>query len=175
MALHLHKIVFTLIVLLLPHTHVYSKSYYVDAIKGSDNNNGFALSSAWKTIEKVSNTSFKPGDIISFKSGQQFIGVLSISSSGSNGAPIIYTSYGGSEPAIIDGNGDSTAIYSYNQQYLEIKNLAVTNFRSGVIAMSDLFNGIYIVNEDAGVLNHFHFNTMKNNFSGIAVVEAFCR
>lgn len=161
MALHLHKIVFTLIVLLLPYTHVYSKSYYVDAIKGSDNNNGFALSSAWKTIEKVSNTSFKPGDIISFKSGQQFIGVLSISSSGSNGAPIIYTSYGGSEPAIIDGNGDSTAIYSYNQQYLEIKNLAVTNFRSGVIAMNDLFNGIFIVNEDAGVLNHFHFNNIK--------------
>ncbi|MEJ7830721.1 MAG: right-handed parallel beta-helix repeat-containing protein, partial [Segetibacter sp.] len=104
---------------------------------------------------------FKPGDNIAFKSGQRFIGVLAISSSGKQNAPIVYTTYDGNEPAVIDGSGDSVAIYIYNQQHLELKNLAVTNYRKGTLGVTDLFNGIYIVNEDAGTLHHFHFDRIR--------------
>jgi len=72
------------------------RNYYVDAVKGSDNNNGLTTSSAWKTLAKISVTVFKPGDVIAFKSEQRFIGILSISSSGNKGAAILYTTYGGS-------------------------------------------------------------------------------
>ena len=139
----------------------FSQQYFVDADKGNDNNNGLSPAKAWRTLEKVSSTPFKPGARIAFKSGQRFKGILHVSSSGKEGAPVTYTTFGGANAAIIDGNGDSTAIYSFNKEYIDIVNLAVTNFRSREIGMNDLFNGIYIVNKDAGTLHHFHFDKVK--------------
>lgn len=158
--LFLKQIFFSLACLLCIKS-AYCRDYYVDALKGNDNNSGLSPTSAWRTLEKVSNGAFKPGDKILLKTGQRFTGVLTISSSGSEGAPIVYSTYGGSVPAIIDGHGDSVAVYSYNQQFIEIRNLSVTNFRQGTIKGDDLFNGIYIVNHDAGVLHHFHFDRLK--------------
>ena len=152
MKLQFYKNIFTCTILLLAVMSVAGRNYYVDAIDGNDKNGGVSPLSAWKTLAKISVTIFKPGDVIAFKSEQRVIGILSISSSGNKGAAILYTTYGGSKPAIIEGNGDSVAIYSYNKQYLEIKNLSITNFRKGIIKVDDLFNGIYIVNEDAGTL-----------------------
>ncbi|HEX2631070.1 MAG TPA: hypothetical protein VHM26_18780, partial [Chitinophagaceae bacterium] len=139
----------------------FSRNYYVDVIGGNDSNNGLTQSAAWRTLAKVSGFAFEAGDIISFKSGQRFIGTLTISASGKPGKPVIYTTYGGKAPAIIDGAGDSTAVYSYNKEYIEIRNLSVTNSRKGEIKIDDLFNGIYIVNENAGVLHHIHFDNIR--------------
>jgi hypothetical protein len=138
----------------------FCKTYYVDAKSGYDNNNGLSTKSPWKTLSKVSTTLFNSGDRIAFKSGERFLGTLIISTSGKPEAPITYTTYGGTQPAIIDGNGDSAAIYSYNREYIELRHLAVTNFRKGTITENDLFNGIYIVNQDAGTLHHFHFDRL---------------
>ena len=80
-------------------------SYYVDAQKGNDNNTGESPKSPWKTLDKVSKHSFLPGDQINFKAGQIFKGTLIISTSGAEGKPIIYTSFGGKVPAVIDGEG----------------------------------------------------------------------
>ncbi|MDP4240523.1 MAG: right-handed parallel beta-helix repeat-containing protein [Bacteroidota bacterium] len=139
----------------------FSATYYVDAYNGNDSNNGLTAKSSWKTLSKVSNTSFRPGDIISFKSGQLFKGVLVLSSSGSSSAPISYTTYGGKQKAIIDGNGNSAAVYSYNKQYIELRNIAVTNFKEGLIKDNDLFDGICIVNHDFGTLHHFYFDNIR--------------
>jgi hypothetical protein len=161
MRFHFYNYLFTFIVMLTAVTSAYSKNYYVDAVKGSDNNSGLSKSAAWKSLAKVSSASFIGGDKVSFKTAQRFVGKLNISSSGKQGAPIIYTTYGGDVPAIIDGNGDSVAVYSYNKQYIEIKNLAVTNFRNGTAKADDLFDGIYIVNHDGGTLHHIHFDNIK--------------
>lgn len=146
---------------LLCFASAYSKTYYVDALNGNDKNNGSSIASPWKTLQRVSTFTYQPGDIIAFKSGQTFTGTLFISTSGKTGLPLTYTTYGAKQPAIIDGNGDSTSVYSYNKEYIELKNLAVTNFRKGTITMADLFTGIYIVNQDAGTLQHFHFDGIK--------------
>src|SRR5688572_32441641 len=116
----------------------FARNYYVDAVSGNDNNNGFLPASAWRTLEKVSGFTFGPGDIISFKSGQRFTGLLTISASGSAGKPVVYTTYGGQQPAIIDGGGDFAAVYSYNKEHITIRNLAITNFRKGTIDIDDL-------------------------------------
>jgi hypothetical protein len=39
-------------------------TYYVDATNGDDYNDGLLPSTAWKTIAKVNNSSFDPGDQI---------------------------------------------------------------------------------------------------------------
>ncbi|MEO7309580.1 MAG: right-handed parallel beta-helix repeat-containing protein [Chitinophagaceae bacterium] len=137
------------------------KDFYVDAVAGNDNNNGLSKNVAWRTLEKVSNNSFTPGDIIAFKTGQRFVGTLHINSSGTEFRPLIYTTFGGATPSIIDGNGDSTSIYCLNHQYINLTNLAVTNFRNGVVTKDDVFTGIRIINQDAGTLHHFHLDSVR--------------
>jgi hypothetical protein len=78
----------------------YCEKYYVDAVNGDNNNSGISATSAWKTLDKVSNSSFKPGDKILFRAGQVFKGTL-IVSSGAIGKPLIYESYGSGNPAVI--------------------------------------------------------------------------
>ncbi|MEO5947217.1 MAG: hypothetical protein ABIP79_10415 [Chitinophagaceae bacterium] len=157
----IQKRVFFFSILLTLVSSAVGRDYYVDAMNGSDNNNGISAKTAWKSLDKVSNAIYLPGDKISFKSGQRFEGMLTISSSGKEGLPLTFTTFGGKEPAIIDGKGGSAAVYSHNKEYIVLSNLAVTNFREGTITIDDLFNGIYIVNEDAGTLHNFHFDNIK--------------
>src|SRR5438874_2701055 len=63
-------------------------TYYVDAVAGSDANNGTGLDSAWKSLAKVDATSFSPGDQILFHAGQTWVGQLWPQGSGAAGSPI---------------------------------------------------------------------------------------
>lgn len=78
----------------------FSKTYYVSNA-GDDANSGQSKNAAWKSLIKVNNTVFDPGDSILFKKGDVFIGAFSISNSGTSGSPIVYATYGtGSKPTI---------------------------------------------------------------------------
>ena len=46
---------------------LFADTFYVDSINGSDDNSGKSTQSAWKSLEKVNATTFKPGDKILFK------------------------------------------------------------------------------------------------------------
>ncbi|MBQ2677254.1 MAG: discoidin domain-containing protein [Clostridia bacterium] len=112
-------------------------TYYVDSLGGNDSNAGTSSSAAWKSLDKVNATTFKPGDNILFKKGGVWDGTLYPKGSGENGAPITISSYGDSlAMPLINGNGeyflagdrDDAAVYLYNQSYWTISNLEVTNF-----------------------------------------------
>ncbi len=78
--------------------------FYVDAIKGDDNNQGNAPSEAWKTVTKVNSMRFEPGTKILFKRGQTFnSGPLLPQDNGEVGRPIVYGSYGNAKfrPGIV--------------------------------------------------------------------------
>jgi len=49
-------------------------TYYVDATGGNDNNSGTNITSAWKTIDRVIDETFLPGDNILFKRGEVWTG-----------------------------------------------------------------------------------------------------
>lgn len=76
--------------------------YYVSNT-GSDSNDGLSTSSPWQTINKVNNASFRGGDIIKFKSGDQWREQLTIPTTGVDGRPITFTSYGAGNKPIING------------------------------------------------------------------------
>ena len=42
-------------------------TYYVDSENGNDINDGTSEETAWKSLEKVNETTFKPGDKLRFK------------------------------------------------------------------------------------------------------------
>jgi len=88
-------------VMWISSAEVCAVNYYVDATGGDDNNNGRSDATAWKTISKVNSFNFQPGDAILFKKGETWREQVTISSSGSEGNPIIYSSYGtGPKPVI---------------------------------------------------------------------------
>lgn len=74
--------------------------YYVDNA-GNDLNNGTSKATAWKTIKKVNESKFLPGDQILFKAGDVWNEKLVVPSSGNPGHVITFGSYGtGSKPLI---------------------------------------------------------------------------
>ncbi len=77
-------------------------TYYI-ATSGSDTNNGTSTSTPWKTLAKVKNATFNPGDNILFKRGDSWEGGITVSSSGASGNPITYGAYGTGDKPVITG------------------------------------------------------------------------
>jgi len=84
-------------------SQVFATTYYVDATTGNDNNSGTSPATAWKTIAKVNNSYFNPGDSILFKRGEVWREQLNVPSSGSPSNPIIFGAYGSGNVSIISG------------------------------------------------------------------------
>jgi PKD repeat protein len=130
-------------------------TYYVDSTGGNDNWNGTSPSTAWQSLTKVSATTFSPGDQILLKADSVWNGQhLYPKGSGSAGNPIVMDVYGTGAKPLINGEGAyQEAVYLYNQEHWEISNLDVTNYGAAGPAMRQ---GVRIIGEDCGTLNHIH-------------------
>ncbi|NIK70567.1 S-layer homology domain-containing protein [Paenibacillus sp. BK720] len=137
-------------------------TYYVDSEGGNDSNDGLSEATAWKSLTKVSATTFQPGDSILLKAGSEWTGEqLHPLGSGAEGSPITIDMYGGASPKPkLNGAGviDSVVEF-YNQQYWDINNLEITNTAAGApedpSKLADL-RGMHVTGRDAGVLKHFY-------------------
>lgn len=100
-----------LILWLLGYTLISSATtYYVDSVNGNDIYNGISISRAWKSLAKVNSHSFDPGDTISFLRNCEWTGELTITSSGTELRPVIFTAYGKGTKPIIKNPGVNRAI-----------------------------------------------------------------
>ena len=112
------KTVSFLIVLLFSNMLI-ANTYYVNSEVGSDANTGKSKSKPWKTLWKVNQQVFKPGDKILFAAGTSYEGKLVPKGSGKEGNVIKIDRYGkGANPAI-HGNG-------YNEYTLLLYNVELT-------------------------------------------------
>jgi len=90
--------------------------YYIDSVGGNDNNNGTSESTPWKTLSKVSSTTFSPGDNIYFKRGSSYSGCATINGNGTAGNPITVGAYGNgnapsfTNPSYSNNNGNAMRI-----------------------------------------------------------------
>src|SRR5262245_29877485 len=96
-------------------------AYYISPA-GHDNNPG-TLDKPWRTISKINNVIFKPGDSILFSGGSTFTGTLYLDKNdvGTSAAPIKIGSYGTGRASI--GPNTGTGIYCYNTSGISISNL----------------------------------------------------
>jgi len=102
------------------------QNYYVDCSAATDGTG--SITSPWNSLVDANAASFGPGDQLLFKKGATCTGTLSPTGSGSAGSPFVISSYGtSSSGAVIDGGGSSSAIHLYNEQYITLSNLEVTN------------------------------------------------
>jgi parallel beta-helix repeat protein len=83
---------------------VFAKNYYVDP--SSSGSNQGTLTDPWKSIGDIPEyvNYFLPGDTVFFKRGQQYSGTLSINSSGSSSAPIVFMPYGSGNAPVFQYN-----------------------------------------------------------------------
>jgi hypothetical protein len=105
-----------------------ARSFYVNSAIGNDSNSGMSVSQAWKTLQKVNNSTFLPGDSILFACGSVFHGQLTINTQGSDKRLIVFNSYGtGAKPIIATDGKFEEAVFLYNSSYVTIENLEITN------------------------------------------------
>jgi len=140
-------VLLSLIILHVFILNVYSQShtYYISS-DGNDNKSGLSIKAAWKSLERVNQVTFHPGDAILFKSGDIWNGQLHPLGSGSDGKPIIIDRYGaGSIPVINFGELAGAGIKLVNQEWWIIRNLEVTSGappkqligRQGIVALAE--------------------------------------
>ena len=152
----LHKkilLLFVLLVCFLTACRTQANStYYVDALLGSDSNDGRSKEKPWASLEKVNATVFDPGEKLLLKAGTRYQGRLSPQGSGSALAPIIVDRYGEGAKPLIEAEGQfNEALLLENQEYWEINNLQLTNtgarreeFRYGVRVRSPGTSGLCV-------------------------------
>jgi len=114
----------------------YNVNYYIDAINGSDGNDGISSTTPWKTISKVNSHQFNPGDTILFKKEQEWNETLEIHLSGSSQQPIIYASYGdGKKPCITTDKG--LCIEIDDAEYIIVKDFELKESKKGIKIRGD--------------------------------------
>ena len=98
--------------------------YYV-AAAGDDTASGTSPGTAWRSVDRVNAASFKPGDRISFRAGQEFRGNLRLgpASAGQATAPVVITSFGGGRAILLAGHDTGITLESVG--WVTISNLAV--------------------------------------------------
>lgn len=86
-------------------------TYYVSSSEGDDSNDGLTDLTPWRTVQKVSETIFAPGDSVLFKRGDVWYGTFRpIAHFGSTGAPVTYGAYGtGDKPQLRNSIPKDTA------------------------------------------------------------------
>ena len=103
-------------------------TYYVSSMQGSDANAGTSSAKPWRTLHRVNEASFLPGDRILFASGSSWQEQLAPTSSGSEAAPIMLDHYGnGSLPHIAGDGTHEDAVLLRNVQNIEVRHLEITN------------------------------------------------
>ena len=61
----------------------------MDSLTGDDSNTGNSPSTAWKSLKKLNEQMFEPGDRILFKSGTEYIGQFEPKGSGSKELSVV--------------------------------------------------------------------------------------
>lgn len=133
-----------LMLLVFPVVYSQSKTYFI-SLSGNDDNSGLSLTDAWKTLDKVNQVVFQPGDMLLFETGGTWFGQLKPQGSGEENKPIVLSSFGdGTRPIINIGRAEGAGIRLTNQSWWEISNMEITSGaapelgigRQGIVAVA---------------------------------------
>lgn len=172
------KIIFAFLFMFLLFSCSNKAAYFIDAENGDDTNSGHSPKTAWKSLEKVNNTTFIPGDNIYFKAGNSWKGQLELKGSGTFETPIQINKYGqGTNPAI-HGNGEKLhTLLLHNVEYWEVRNLEITNTgkerkakRRGVVVSAEDFGDCHHIVLDSLEIHHVNGSLVKRNGGGSAIL-----
>lgn len=159
-------------------THA-QKSYFVDIISGNDSNKGTSVDAPWQSVERANKAKLQSGDSLLFRRGGSWVGNLVPQGSGSAGRHIVIGAYGQGPLPVLDAKGmvaegeiASCTIRLFNQEYIEIRDLNIKNFKpfekpvqlkseTRSVWTNSVKMGIFVEGRDAGILHHIHFSGLE--------------
>lgn len=120
-------------------------NFYVDALRGNDEQSGRDEARAWRTLARANREVFKPGDSLFFRSGRIYEGQFRPQGSGTAEMPVFVGNYGEGYKPRLQGNGLVEAtLLLHNVEGWEVSDLDISNYgadreagRAGVIVEID--------------------------------------
>jgi hypothetical protein len=147
-------------------------TYYIDAVQGNDLNNGLSPAAAWKNLTKLHALTLTPGTRVYLRANSVWTGQqLKFNGSGTAASPIIIDRYDAGAKPLLHGNGlvGQGVVYLYNQEFIEISNLEITNAPNGPVN-SDFFlstnplgadrRGVMVVIDGYGTADHIYLRKL---------------
>ena len=151
-----------------PATQGGARDYYIDSANGNDANPG-SQAAPWKSFAPLKNPALilAPGSNIFLKRGSVFTKQqFTFNGMGTKGKPITVNSYGKGNLPILAGGGEvENVVYLYNQEYITIRNLEITNTSSSYNSSFGLnksdnkelpLRAIRVVAKDFGIVSGIH-------------------
>ncbi|MEK7782128.1 MAG: right-handed parallel beta-helix repeat-containing protein [Verrucomicrobiota bacterium] len=144
------------------HLTANATTYYVDGGSGDDSRRGTTPEHSWKSLQRVNQQIFQPGDQILLKAGTRYAGQLKPQGSGASRegriVPIVISSFGsGSRPRIDAGGKFLDAVLLRNVEFWEVRNLEITNLGE---QRQPWQTGVRIVSDGFGKMRHIHLSNL---------------
>lgn len=132
-------------------------TYYVDSVNGNDANEGTDINNPVKTVNGLVGAIFAPGTKILFKNGGEYECAATLSCSGTKENPVVISSYGEGEKAILKTNERAEILRLLDCSYITVSNLHLVAPNGGGIWIDTLKT------ESAGIIiDNILFTDMQN-------------
>lgn len=149
--------------------------YYLDSVKGDDSNSGTDINSPVKTIAGLKNLDIKPGTHFLFKNGGEYDCAVTLTCSGTKENPIVISSYGEGEKAILKTNERTEVFRLFDCSYLTVSNVHIIAPNGGGIWI-DTYNqtseGIIIDNVKFSDIQNYKVHSRDDFSNGAAPARA---
>jgi len=136
--------------------------FHVDADSGDDARSGTEPENAWRTLARVNQETFQPGDRLLFKAGTRYRGRLNPQGSGKlvkgQPRPIRLGKYGEGPLPRIDGQGEVLdTLLLRNVEFWEVADLEITNLGTN---RAPWRTGVRVVSDGFGRMRHIHLRNL---------------
>ncbi len=132
-------------------------TYYVDSVNGNDENEGTDINNPVKTVDGLVGAIFAPGTKILFKNGGEYDCAATLSCSGTKENPIVISSYGEGEKAILKTDARAEILRLFDCSYITVSNLHFVAPNGGGIWI-DTYNQT----SEGIVIDNVYFTDMQN-------------
>ena len=153
-----------------------STIYYIDAINGDDSNSGLSENDAVKTVNGLKINDLSAGTKFLFRNGGRYeAGFVITDWCGTKENPIVISSYGEGEQAVLYVDGKTDAIKIVDSSYITISDLSITAPNGGGIWIDTVnkeSEGITIDNVYFYDMPNGKVNSRSDCTSGAAVARA---
>ena len=122
----------------------HARSFHIDPADGSDEADGLAPGTAWKSAQPLRQRPLKPGDKVLFKAGTKHRGGVGLTGGGVRGHTVEIGRYGEGPAPVLDGAGGFAALTLTNPDFVEVRDLEITNPGEGQTAR----NGLVVMAND---------------------------
>ncbi len=140
----------TALLFLMSIQMTFAAKYYVNAVKGNDNNTGLSPKSAWQTINKVNTFKYASGDVIAFNRGQTFTGYTLMP----NANNLTFAAYGSGNLPVIDAQNNLQYCVKLNHK-IRIT-FSYLKFYNGAVECMDVNNANYLTLDSCIFDGNFH-------------------